>query len=334
MTQTFMLRFADQATGVLQAILDQSVDCIALVNRAGEIEWLNPNGRRAFDLDGQEHGSWIGLWPQDGQARPGQALDRAWRGQHDRFQAYGPASGGELRWWDVTLSPICAANGTQTHVLATSRDITDQMQEQLSDRLRREEAERLAERSDNVAREMRHRLKNQLAVVSSVGKLLARHSTGAADLMERFEGKLQALARAQDLLTANRDEPIVVSQAIAQVLEASGAGERIEVRPMPAARLGDDAIQHLALILGELQTNSLKYGALGKGRGGIVLTGALDASLLSLTWHEDTGEEITAPASHGSGFTLLTRLGSVSGRAAQLRWQARGPEIEFHVRVQ
>lgn len=336
MPQRFMTQFADQADDVLRAILDQSAECIKLVNLAGEIEYVNPNGLTALSAPGYDDligRDWVELWPEDGRQRVRTALDRARRGQKDRFEGYCPNFAGQPRWWDVSVSPIVDASGTLSHFLATSRDVTDRVQERLHDRMLREEAERVAERSDSVAREMRHRLKNQLAVVSSVAKLLARHATDAPDLADRLQGKLQALARAQDLLTVHRDSPPNAARAIEQVLEASGAGDRIVVGRIPHAYLGDDAIQQLALILGELQTNSLKYGALLVDAGRIDLSATLEEKVLTIVWHEDSGRPVIAPNTEGSGLKLLARLGSVSRKQACVRWHGTGPSAEFHVRV-
>lgn len=336
MSETFLERFAHQANDVLGAVLDQTADCIKLVSLDGEIEFVNANGARALGLaDGAEITGkpWAELWPQESQGRVRQAISRASRGQTDRFEGYCPIVDGVSRWWDVSVSPIRDDGANITHLLATSRDITDRVQESLNERRLRESAIEAAERSDQIAREMRHRLKNQLAVVGSVAKLLARHSEGSLDLIERLEAKLQALARAQDLLTVQRDQPITSAMAVAQVLEASGAGSLIEVSTIPESRLGDDAIQQLALILGELQTNSLKYGALRNGAGKITLTGTLFQDVLSLHWHEDTGCAVTPPERSGSGRALLTRLGSTGAARAAVNWHATGPAVDFHIRT-
>ena len=336
MNDTFMAQFADQANDVLGAVLDQTADCIKLVSLEGDVEYVNQNGLRALgltDSDSIVGKPWVEMWPADGRPRVEQAISRGRRGQNDRFEGYCPIADGSARWWDVSISPIKRGDGEITHLLATSRDVTDRVQESLNERRLRENAVLAAERSDSIAREMRHRLKNQLAVVASVAKLLARHSEGARDLIDRLENKLQALARAQDLLTVHRDRPITAAMAVEQVLEASGAGELIEVSTLPEARLGDDGVQQLALILGELQTNSLKYGALGNGAGKITLTGALRQGVLTLHWHEDTGQPVVPPTGQGSGYLLLTRLGSTSGATAAVNWHATGPAVDFHVRT-
>lgn len=336
MTDLFMTRFADQANDVLKGILDQTVECIMLVNLEGELEFINPNGLKAFgadDFSAIENREWPSLWSEDRADRAQAALDKAKRGQQDRFDGFAPDLDGAPHWWDVSVSPIVDDAGDITHILVTMRDVTLRVQEKLGERMKREEAERYAERSDSVAREMRHRLKNQLAVVGSVAKLLSRNSEDAAELVDKLVAKLQSLARAQDLLTINHAEPPEVGLAVAQVLEASGAGERIEVGTMPEGRLGDDAIQQLALILGELQTNSLKYGALANDSGCITLTGTRSGRDLALHWHEDTGQAMEAPEGEGAGFKLLTRLGSTSNSRASVQWHSRGPTIDFYVRA-
>ena len=336
MVATHLDRFAGQTSEVLGAILAQSLDCIKLINLDGEIEYVNPNGLKALgvgDFSELVGKRWPELWPAETRERISSALDLAARGQTDRFDGYCPDASGNPRWWDVSVSPILQEDGKVSHVLATSRDITERVQERLQGEMLQKRAQDKADRSDTVAREMRHRLKNQLAVVGSVASLLARNSSDAGELVQKLAGKLQALARAQDLLTIHHAEPPLVGVAVAQVLEASGAGERIEVGTMPDGRLGDDAIQQLALILGELQTNSLKYGALANDGGHITLTGTRSGRDLALHWHEDTGQAMEKPESEGAGFKLLTRLGSTSNLRASVQWHSRGPTIDFYVRA-
>ena len=336
MTDLIMTEFADQANDILRGILDQTAECIMLVNLEGELEYINPNGLRVLGFDNLadiRDRRWIDFWPVERRVQALAAFDRACRGQQDRFEGYSPDRHQAPHWWDVSVSPIVGKYGAVTHILSTMRDVTMGVQERLGERMKREEAERFAKRSDSVAREMRHRLKNQLAVVASVAMLLSRYSDSPADLTERLTVKLQALARAQDLLTIDRDEPPDICVAISQILEASGAGERIEVGTMPAGKLGDDAIQQLALVLGELQTNSLKYGALSFDSGQITLTGTRSDAELAIHWHEDTGRKIDPPEVEGSGFKLLQRLGSTAGSRARVQWHSRGPKIDFYVRA-
>ena len=336
MASGFLTSFADESQVVLAAILDQSQDCILLLSAEGDLEYMNKNAREALEVEdfGDVSGrSWAELWPEDARKDFLDSHHKALRGQRSRFEVYIPGGASHAHWWDVGVAPVYDSKSTLVHVLVTMRDVTDYMNRRLSDQLRREEAEREAGFAEAVAREMRHRLKNQLAVVGSVAKLLARHSQSAAEMSEKFENKLMALARAQDLLTVHRDEPISAREALSQVLEASGAGEAIEVLDIPDARLGDDAVQQLALILGELQTNSLKYGALRDDKGKITLSGQLQGRSLRLHWHEDTGRKIPPPETSGSGMKLLERLGSTGDAKGQTQWHKSGPSTTFYLRT-
>ncbi len=332
----FMSKFADESQVVLAAILDQSQDCILLLSPAGDVEYMNRNARLALEVDDFEQvaGSpWFECWPEDTRKNFIDSHDKAVRGQRSRFEVFSPGTVAHPHWWDTGVAPVYDGAGKLVHVLVTMRDVTDYMNRRLNDQIRREEAEREAGFAEDVAREMRHRLKNQLAVVGSVAKLLARHSETASEMSEKFESKLMALARAQDLLTVHREEPIPAGEALSQVLGASGAGEAIEVLSIPKVRLGDDAVQQLALILGELQTNSLKYGALREGKGKITLSGEMQGRSLRLHWHEDTGLEFSPPENSGAGFKLLERLGSTGDGKGQIEWHRSGPSTTFYLRT-
>ncbi|MBX7542047.1 PAS domain-containing protein [Qipengyuania sphaerica] len=331
-----MTQLADESQVVLAAILDQSQDCIQLLSPTSELEYMNAHAREALEVDDFETVAgkpWVEFWPDDAHKKVKTAFDKAVRGQRSRFEAFCPTTSGHSHWWDVSVAPVMDSSGELAHVLVTMRDVTDYMNRRLSDQLRREEAERDADLAESVAREMRHRLKNQLAVVGSVAKLLARHTDTAKELVGKLEQKLLALARAQDLLTVHRDEPVTAFEALRQVLGASGAGDAIELLSIPDVRLGDDAVQQLALILGELQTNALKYGALSNDKGKITLSGLMKGRSLCLHWHEDIGKPLPQPEKLGSGMLLVERIGSTGDAPASVEWHKNGPSIRFYLRT-
>lgn len=335
MPNTILTRFSAESGDVLSAILTTSRDCIKLLNASGELEYVNANGAAAFGADGPEHllgTQWADLWPEENRRQVLASLKAAQRGQSTRFEGYLPTLQGEPRWWDVSISPVSDSTGELTHILAISRDVTGQINTRLNDRLRREEAEREAGLAGDVAREMRHRLKNQLAVVGAVAKLLARHSDSARELALKLEEKLFSLARAQDLLTIHRDRPVRADHALTQVLEASGAGDQIEVLSIPSVELSDESIQTMALILGELQTNALKHGALQNEDGRIQISGSRHGNALTLRWAEDCGCEVVPPAETGGGIQLINRLGGGGDVPPTINWSKRGVVIEFGLR--
>ena len=336
MNADFNQRFEHESNDVLDAILAHSRDCIKLLSLDGELEYLSQSGKAALGVaDTREvlGRKWCDFWPEAMRDALDAAIGSARQGSSARFDGYTEAADGTRRWWEVVMSPVRGAGGAISHLLAISTDVTAQMAISRDDRKRRKQAEHEAGVASDVAREMRHRLKNQLAVVGAVSKLLARHSRTGRELAAKLEEKLFALAQAQDLLTLHRGQPMPARAAVDEVLAASGAGDRVEVLSIPEVRVPDESLQALALILGELQTNALKYGALREDGGRIELSGRQEDAILVLRWQEYCPAPV-APAGAGSGgFQLIARLGSAGTRQAAIGWHTKGIIVDFAVRA-
>lgn len=335
MSENFLDRFQAEAGDVLTSIFAHSCDCIKLLTLDGELEYVSDSARDALGLRsaGDALGrDWPSMWSADQQGALRAALARAASGQSSRFEGT-TGGGGETRHWEVAISPVRGAEGRITHLLAVSTETTAHVEAARLERERREQAEREISYAATVARELRHRLKNQLAVVGAVTKLLSRHTADARDLAAKLDDKLIALARAQDLLTVRREDPILAAEAIEQILTYSGAGDRIEIGGIPPVRLSDESVQQLALLLGELQTNSLKYGALQAEAGRVRLTGSHERGVLSLRWQEDCGGPVVPVETGSGGFQLIRRLGAVGAAKPDISWSAKGIDVGFHTRV-
>ena len=328
--------FAEQASDMLSAMLEQSEECILLLGHDDVFAYINTAGIRHLGLDPNAsltYAQWLGFWAQGSQAGIREAVALARTGANARFE--GPCSDDPDYpfWCDLQITPVHDRAGVLSHVLVIARDVTQAVAERTSERQRREEAERKAELSDTVSREMRHRFKNLLAVIASLLRLSARNASDAADLVMRFEQRLTALARAQDFIAIQGDERMSVAAAVGKVLHASGAGERVVVRELPDAALTDETVQQLALLLGELQTNALKHGALAEPDGTIILSGVREDNRLALHWRESRGTPIVPPERQGGGLKLLERMGSVPSGKAKVEWQPDGAAVTFYLRV-
>lgn len=335
MNLSFFERYHEEAGDVLNAILTNSRDCILLLSPAGNIEYASSSAAGALGLvdAGDAIGkSWVSFWPDDARAALNEAVTAAASGETARYRGCIPTFD-KPRYWQVTLSPVRGADQAITHLLKVSTDVTAEVEAAEAREQERAAAEAQMEQADVIVRELRHRLKNQLAVVGAVAKLLARHTNDANDLAGKLEQKLIALAQAQDLLTMLREQPVGAADAIEQVLSASGAGERIAVVDLPEVRLPDESVQQLALILGELQTNALKHGALSNEGGRVYLSGAHDPGMLTLCWREECVSPVTPVEVGGGGFQLIRRLGSSSRQQPAIQWLPNGIQVSFHVRI-
>lgn len=336
MDSGFLERFHAEAGDVLDAILTHSRDCIKLMNRRGELEYVSASARNALGLTDTSEAigkRWREFWPESERAALDAAMLAAAGGTSARFEGATRSDTGELRTWDIKVSPVRGDGGAITHLLAVSTDVTAQRETERQSRMRLEQAEAEVSFAGDIARELRHRIKNQLAVVNAVAKLLARHTTGARDLSRKLEEKLISLAQAQDLLAIRHERALTGREAVFEVLKASGAGDRVEVTDIPEADLPDESVQQLALLLGELQTNALKHGALKHDEGSVRLSGSVDGDALTLRWEEDCRAAVTPVDEGNGGFQLIRRLGAAGGKQPSIAWLPGGIAVEFHVRI-
>jgi two-component sensor histidine kinase len=165
----------------------------------------------------------------------------------------------------------------------------------LLQRLRSEEATRQL-----LNLELVHRIKNILAGVQSI---VGQSLRDQEELFETVSARLAALGATNDLLVKSEWRSASLREILAREFAPYGLS-RFELR-------GDDidcpyaiAIV-LALIVHELTTNAVKYGALSDSSGRIGVAWSIVASQLVLEWVESGGPQPTAPTRAGFGSKLL-----------------------------
>ena len=133
--------------------------------------------------------------------------------------------------------------------------------------------------------ELSHRVKNVLAVVQAlVSRTLAE---GRPDASEVVTQRLHALARAHDLLMKTDWQGAPLKDIIGA--ELSAHADQVDVAG-PDITISAQSVQTLALILHELCTNAVKYGALSTHDGRVRITWAIndegDAPRFRFCWKE------------------------------------------------
>jgi two-component sensor histidine kinase len=90
--------------------------------------------------------------------------------------------------------------------------------------------------------------------------------------------------------------------------------------------VGEDTATSLALVIHELATNSLKYGALSSGTGTLDVTTSTKDAQLELIWMEQGGPAVEAPPEpNGFGSKLVHRSVSKQlGGAIEYNWSEDG----------
>lgn len=299
----------DLSPGMMTALLDQSSDCVKIMDGAGRIEFMNRNGRAGMEIDelsaiaGQE---WAELWPEESRALVLNSVAEAQAGRASRFEAFCPTARGTPKWWDVTVSPVGQGEGGISAIVSVSRDVTAARQH--------------AESLETMAQEMRHRLRNAYAIAGAITLASAREEPDSKPFAAELARRFNMLSLAQSHLIDGRAGE-TLAELVALLVEAFDQGRGLfRLHAIPARELSEQDSRLVALVIGELCTNSLKHGALRAGRS-IKLTGSSEGATAVLDWHEPLGPgEGTdrAASGSGSGFALMQRMAQAHGGSFSL----------------
>jgi two-component system CheB/CheR fusion protein len=185
----------------------------------------------------------------------------------------------------------------QRLVLESTRDVT--------------EARRWQERQHLLFGELSHRMKNTLAVVQAIAQQTQRNSASPGDFMEAFSGRLAALGNAHSLLTQSDWNGADFAALAHAQLDAYAADSPDRIRlEGPRVVLPADIATPFGLVLHELATNAVKYGALSAQKGSVSLKWSLaggNQPVLSVIWQERGGPQAKAPAGRSFGSSLIER---------------------------
>lgn len=158
-------------------------------------------------------------------------------------------------------------------------------------------------------REVAHRSKNQLTVVSSIAKQTARHARTFAAFQDAFQERVQGLARSTDLLVAGGVAGVELRALVeAQIGPfAPRDGGRVKIDG-PSFRLSNQAAQTLGLALHELATNAAKYGAFASPEGRLAVSWKRSRDSLEFAWRESVPRLRRRGEARGFGTEVIERM--------------------------
>jgi len=314
-------RRAEQFRLRLSSIVESSEDAIASKDLNGIIATWNRGAERLFGYSADEI---IGkpitiLIPPERQDEEPLILERIQRGERiDHYETIRRRKDGSLIEISLTVSPVRDADGRIVGASKIARDITE--------RKRKERHIAL------LAREVDHRSKNLLALVQAAVRLTEADT--AEELKVAIEGRLQALSNAHALLTQSRWEGADLRELISEELSpycrqgdqrAQIVGTNLALEPMAA--------QSIAIVVHELATNAVKYGALSVPTGHVhVEWWHLPEGGLVMRWAETGGPAVEPPTRRGFGTNVTNRLvrGQLRGEV-RFDWRVEGLVCEIHI---
>lgn len=157
-------------------------------------------------------------------------------------------------------------------------------------------------------RELSHRMKNTLAMVQAVVTQSLRTAKSLDHAAHMATERIQALGRAQDMLTETNWETADMREVVAAAIAPHLDGTERFIVAGPSAELSAQQAMGLALAIHELATNATKYGALSDAAGRISLTWEIDDGTFHLEWRESGGPTVVAPTDKGFGSRLTERV--------------------------
>jgi two-component system, chemotaxis family, CheB/CheR fusion protein len=158
--------------------------------------------------------------------------------------------------------------------------------------------------------ELSHRVKNTLAVVQSMARQSFRGDVSREAGLEIFSNRLRALAEAHNAVAGGDWRGADLRELAARQLNAyAKPGGKTAILSGPAVSIPPGIATPLALVLHELATNALKYGALSSPAGSLRLEwGYIQRTAgraLQLTWRESGGPRVKPPPKEGFGSWLI-----------------------------
>lgn len=306
------------------AIVESSHDAIISKNLNGIIQSWNSAAERMFGYSADEivGKSVLVLIPADRQHEETEILRRIRAGERiEHFETVRQHKDGSLLDISLTISPVKDSEGQIVGASKIARDIREK---------KRAEAIR-----ETLLNEIKHRVKNTLGTVQAVASQTFK---SASEQEHRaFTLRLQAMSHAHDLLTLRDWESADLGEIVDQALKPFCDGPARLTKSGPSVELNPSKTLLVAMILHELGTNAVKYGALSNTTGHIDLTWDITTEFekryVHIQWKESGGPQVTSPTRQGFGTRMIERSLRAEGGAARLSYESNGLLCELDIRI-
>jgi two-component sensor histidine kinase len=174
-------------------------------------------------------------------------------------------------------------------------------------------------------RELQHRSQNLFAVIQAIASRTLIEGQTIANAKEVFAGRLNALARTHSMLANNAFLGAPLKEIVAQ--ELTSFSDQVTVTGCDIA-VNTRAAESFALIIHELATNAVKYGALSTRQGRVAIQCSIDGANGSgqfrFEWRESGGPPVSPPARKGFGSTILFEVAKQFSQDVQAKFSPEG----------
>ena len=209
-------------------------------------------------------------------------------------------------YWLVSRTAQAEARAEQSTALAEARD-----------------------RADLLARELNHRVKNLFAVILAIISMSARDEPEAKPVVDRIANRIRALLTAHEVTQGTAEQPAASLRNLIETTLAPYQSDRVRGEISgPETLLPARHVTPLGLVLHELTTNAVKYGA-WMNDGLLTVTWEITAGQLTINWNEACEITDLAPVRTGFGSMLMTSAARQLGGTIDRDFASDG----VHVRI-
>jgi two-component sensor histidine kinase len=182
-------------------------------------------------------------------------------------------------------------------------------------------------------RELAHRSKNQMAVISAMAKQTARGATDVPSYVRALERRIMGLARSTDLLLAHGRAGVSLRELVDLQLAPFRPQDASRVNIEGSdTRINPQGAQTLGMALHELAVNATQYGAFADGLGRLTLSFKEEDGELRIRWRERLSRPLRASERAGFGTTVLRAMvGGALGATVERHQHADGVEWTIEV---
>lgn len=263
-------------------IIESSPDCIKILDKNGNIEFLSKGGAKLLKLDSPDQ--LIGKnYPEMWQGQARENVENAMRLARETqgttgFEALFPDFEGTPRWWKISITPLLDTAGNMQRYMVVSRDITQLKQAEQEQREAKEDAIAANRAKSEFLTNMSHELRTPMNGILGLVELLLDSGVDAEqrDSLETIHSSARGLTRLiDDILDLARIESgrmdlqaeafrlETILQSIVDILEPQAREKGIaihwKIQPnMPASLFYGD-VKRLRQVLLNLAGNAVKF---------------------------------------------------------------------------
>ena len=175
-------------------------------------------------------------------------------------------------WVLVSNRLITSSQGIPVHIVSQIIDISERKQSET-------QLKKISETLTILLREVNHRVKNNLSALISMLHLEEEKAeiggkTDYINLLNDLTSRIQGLSTVHSMLSAINWRPLDLSvlcgQIIYAVINVLPVNKRVSLKITPSdIKINSNQSHHMAIVLNELATNSVKYG-LGPHQEGLI----------------------------------------------------------------